>query len=84
MHKSIRGEDINILVEAVSIEPISPEEVRGLEIELSDEIGKVNLYIWYRSDAVITGESYRSFEDYNEINIFRLEQRLRKWNLKED
>jgi len=79
VHKSVSGEDINVLVEAVGTEPVTPQEVREIEIELSDEMKRaINLDVWYRSDAVVTGEGYRSFEEYNEVNIYRLEQILRE------
>jgi hypothetical protein len=70
---------LNVLVEAVGTEPVTPEEVREIEIELSEEMGRaINLDVWYRSDAVITRDGYRSFEEYNEVNIYRLEQILRE------
>jgi len=79
IHMSVSKEDINVLVEAMGIEPITPEEVKELEIELSQEMDSaINLDVWYRSDAVITRNGYRSFEEYNEHNIYRLEQQLRK------
>ncbi|MEE8298594.1 MAG: TIGR00341 family protein [Thermodesulfobacteriota bacterium] len=78
-HKSVRGGNLNVLVEAVGTEPVTPEEVREIEIELSEEMGRaINLDVWYRSDAVITRDGYRSFEEYNEVNIYRLEQILRE------
>ena len=79
MHMSAGKEAINVLVEAMGIEPITPEEVKELDIELSQEMNStINLDVWYRSDAVITRNGYRSFEEYNEYNIYRLEQQLRE------
>ncbi|MGB3364671.1 MAG: TIGR00341 family protein [Thermodesulfobacteriota bacterium] len=79
IHKKFEDEDISILIEAVGTEPITPQEIRKLEIELSDQASRnVNVDVWYKSDAIITRDGYRSFEDYNESNIYNLEQKLRQ------
>jgi uncharacterized hydrophobic protein (TIGR00271 family) len=79
VHKKFDGEDVNVLIEAVGMEPLSPEELVGLEEELSEEISrKVSVDLWYKTDAVITTDGYKSFEKYNEDNIYRMEQILRK------
>lgn len=79
IHKKFEGEKINILVEAVGTEPITPEEILKVEIELSEEVSRdINIDVWYKSDAIITRDGYRSFEDYNEVNINSLEQKLRE------
>lgn len=78
-HKRFDNEDINVIIQAVGIEPITPEGVEELEQYLSQQMGrKVNLDVWFRADAVITKDGYESFEEYNEINIYRLEQKLRE------
>jgi uncharacterized hydrophobic protein (TIGR00271 family) len=79
IHISVDKGVFNVLVEAVGTEPITPEEVNELEMELSREMNvPINLDIWYRADAVITKDGYRSFEEYNESNISLFEQQLRK------
>ena len=81
LHKRIQGENLYVLVEAVGTEPITPNEIAALELELSGELGRsVNMDIWYRTDAVITSDGYRSFEEYNESNITELEEMLRESN----
>jgi len=79
IHKNFSGEEVNVLIEAVGTEPITPQEVLEFEAELFEEMDrKINLDVWYKSDAVITRDGYRSFEDYNEVNIYRLEKKLRQ------
>ena len=79
IHKNFSGEEINVLIEAVGTEPITPQEVLEFETELSEEMDRnINLDVWYKSDAIITRDGYRSFEDYNEVNIYRLEKKLRQ------
>jgi len=79
IHKKFEDEDITILIEAVGTEPITPQDIRKLELELSDQTSRnVNVDVWYKSDAIITRDGYRSFEDYNESNIYKLEQKLRQ------
>ncbi len=79
IHKNFSGEDINVLIEAVGTRPLTPQEVLELEEELSRESGRtLNLDVWYKSDAVITRDGYRSFDEYNEANIKRLEKKLRQ------
>lgn len=79
VHKKFEGEEVNILVEAVGTQPITPEEILKLEIELSEEISRdINIDVWYKSEAIISKDGFRSFEDYNEVNIYRLEQKLRE------
>lgn len=79
IHKKFVGEEINVLIEAVGTEPVTPEEIVKFELEISEETSrKVNIDVWYKSDAVITRDGYKSFEDYNELNIYKLEQQLRK------
>lgn len=79
IHKKFENEDISILIEAVGTEPITPQEIRTLELELSDQTSRnVNVDVWYKSDAIITRDGYQSFEDYNESNIYELEQKLRQ------
>jgi hypothetical protein len=81
VHKRFKGEELDILVEAVGAEPLSPAEIASLELELNDELHRpVNLDVWYKTDAVITSEGYQSFETYNERNISELEQVLRDQN----
>lgn len=79
IHKKFENEDISILIKAVSTEPITPQEIRKLEVELSDQTSRnVNVDVWYKSDAIITRDGYKSFEDYNESNIYELEQKFRQ------
>ena len=81
VHKRYKGEDLDILVEAVGANPLTPDEISSIEIELNDEfLRPVNLDVWYKTDAVITSEGYRSYEAYNERNISELEQVLREQN----
>ncbi len=79
IHVSVVKDGFNVLVEAVGTQPITPEQVNDLQIELSREMSSVvNLDVWYRTDAVITKDGYRSFEEYNENNIYRFEKQLRE------
>ncbi len=79
VHNSYIGEEINALIEAVGVKPITPEEVADLEMELSEEMGtNINLVMWYKSDVIITKDGYQPFEDFNEANVKHLEQRLRR------
>lgn len=81
VHKKFNGEHIDVLIEAVGTEPITPKDIMEFEDELSEELSrKVNLDVWYRSDAIISRDGYEAFEDYNEVNVFRLEQKLREKN----
>lgn len=81
VHKRFKGEELDILVEAVGAELLSPAEIASLELELNEEFNRpVNLDVWYKTDAVITSEEYQSFETYNERNISELEQVLRDQN----
>jgi len=81
VHKRFKGEELAILVEAVGAEPLSPADIASMELELNEEFHRpVNLDVWYKTDAVITSEGYRSFETYNERNISELEQKLREQN----
>jgi len=79
IHMSVGDEAIDVLAEVMGIEPVTPEQVNKLQQELSREMNtSINLDVWYRADAVITNEGYRSFEEYNENNIYLLEQKLRE------
>ncbi|MEM7008143.1 MAG: TIGR00341 family protein [Thermodesulfobacteriota bacterium] len=79
VHKAFEGEEINALVETVGTQPISPGDLLKIQDELSAEMDrKVNLDMWYKSEAIITTDGYKSFEEYNEKNVERVEQRLRE------
>ncbi len=81
IHKRFKGDELLVLVEAVGAKPLSPADIASMELELNEEFHRpVNLDVWYKTDAVITSEGYRSFEDYNELNIADLERRLREQN----
>ncbi|GJM14765.1 MAG: hypothetical protein DHS20C13_00920 [Thermodesulfobacteriota bacterium] len=79
IHVSSHDNTFNVIVEALGIEPITPKDVNELQIELSQQMNSVvNLDVWYRTDVVITRDGYRSFEEYNENNIYRFEKELRE------
>ncbi len=79
VHKVFKGEEINVLVEAVGTDPVTPEQLQELEVEISEEMGRViNMDMWYKSEAVITKDGYKAFEDYNEANVERIEEKLRQ------
>jgi len=79
IHKKFDGEKIKVLLEAVGTDPMTPVEIAGLEKELSEEMSReIKLDMWYKSDVVVTGDGYESFEEYNEVNIERLERILRQ------
>ena len=79
VHKAFEGEKMNALVEAVGTEPITPEEIGQMEIELSNEMGRdIKLNMWYKSEAIISSHGYEAFENYNEANVRKVEEKLRK------
>lgn len=79
VHKAFEGEEMNALVESVGTEPITPQEIGEMEIELSNEMGRdINLNMWYKSEAIISSHGYEAFEDYNEANVQKVEEKLRK------
>ena len=81
VHKRLKGEELDILVETVGAELLSPTEIASLELELNEEFHRpVKLDVWYKTDTVITSEGYQSFDTYNEHNISELEQVLRDQN----
>ena len=79
VHKAVEGDEMNALVEAVGTEPITPEEIGQIEIELSNEMGRnINLNMWYKAEAIISSHGYEAFEDYNDANVQRVEEKLRQ------
>ena len=81
VHKRFKGDELVVLVEAVGKDPLTPEQVSGIENELSEELGlPASLDVWFKTDTIITSEGYTSFEDYNEVNVHELERILRESN----
>ncbi len=79
IHKKFDGEKIDVLLEAVGTDPMTPVEISRLEKEVSEEISRdINLYMWYKSEVVVTGDGYKSFEEYNELNVESMERMLRQ------
>ena len=79
IHKKFDGEKIDVLLEAVGTDPMTPVEISRLEKEVSEEISRnINLDIWYKSEVVVTGDGYKSFEEYNELNVESMERMLRQ------
>ena len=81
IHHSYKFDVLNILIEAVGPEPVTPEDVRAIERELEEELQMpVNLDVYYKTETVVTTDGFQSFENYNEVNISELEYELRKRN----
>ena len=79
IHKKFDGEKIDVLLEVVGTDPMTPVEISRLEKEVSEEISRdINLDMWYKSEVVVTGDGYESFEEYNELNVERMERMLRQ------
>jgi uncharacterized hydrophobic protein (TIGR00271 family) len=82
IHHSDKGDLWDVLVEAVGINVISPEELNEIEESISNKVNrKVNIDIWYRADTVITDKGYVSFEQYTDENITELDKYLREKNV---
>lgn len=79
IHHSDRGDVWDVLVEAVGINLISPEELNGIEEDISHKVNrKVNIDVWYKADTVITDKGYVSFEKFTDANINELDEYLRE------
>ena len=79
IHKKFNGEKIDVLLETVGTDPMTPVEISRLEKEVSEKISRdINLDMWYKSEVVVTGDGYESFEEYNELNVERMERMLRQ------
>ena len=79
IHHNDKGEFWDVLIEAVGIKAISPEELEKMEEDISNKVNrKVNIDVWYKADTVITDTGYESFEHYTDANINELDKYLRE------
>jgi hypothetical protein len=82
IHHNHKGDSWDVLVEAVGINAIRPEDLKRVEEDISRKVNrKVNIDVWYKADTVITDKGYESFEQYSDANINELDKYLREKNV---
>ncbi len=68
-----------ILVEAVGARVMTPKDVVEINRKVSADVAQpLKIYIWTRTDAVVTEKGFASFEDFTRKEVESLEEELQK------
>lgn len=79
VHYQISDKNWRILIETVGARPMSPDDIAGLEGAISDKAKQeVTVSVWFRPEAVVTGDGYTSLEDFTMENVGEREKEILK------